>query len=425
MFGDIAEAPLDSLVERLQGARVVLLGEASHGTSEFYRMRARISKALIERAHFDFVAVEADWPDAARIDNYVTGTPLRPEVSFTPFSRFPTWMWRNREVLAFVDWLKAHNANSQAKASTQRTGFHGLDLYSMFTSLSAVLAYLDNVDPKAARVARARYGSLTPWQKDPAAYGRAVLAGQYESAERAVVDILKDMLSQRLDYSRKDGARFFDAAQNARVVANAEHYYRAMYYGSVASWNLRDTHMFDTLKALFNFYGPHSRGIVWAHNSHVGNALATEMGARGEHNIGQLCRLEFGNQAYTVGFGTNHGTVAAASNWDEPMQRMRVRPAQIGSYESLFHEVGVPRFMLHLGAPRNASVRDELMEPRLERAIGVIYRPETELQSHYFSAILPRQFDEYIWFDETAAVQPLPAPQSIETGQPQTYPFGL
>jgi protein-L-isoaspartate(D-aspartate) O-methyltransferase len=424
-FGDIEDVALDALIERMQGARVVLLGEASHGTSEFYRMRARISKALIERAHFDFVAVEADWPDAARIDNYVTGVPLRSPVSFTPFSRFPTWMWRNREVHSFVEWLRAYNAHSRAKTSSRSTGFHGLDLYSLFTSLSVVLHYLDDVDPKAALVARARYGLLTPWQKDPAAYGRAVLAGQYESAERAVVEILKDMLSRRLDYALKDGARFFDAAQNARVVANAEHYYRAMYYSSVASWNQRDTHMFDTLNALFNFYGTNSRGIVWAHNSHVGNASATEMGQRGEHNIGQLSRTPFGNQAYIVGFGTDHGTVAAASNWDEPMQHMRVRPAQTGSYERLFHEVGVSRFMLHLRPKQNSALRDELMAPQLERAIGVIYRPETELQSHYFSAILPRQFDEYIWFDETAAVHPLPSPESVGTSPPQTYPFGL
>jgi erythromycin esterase-like protein len=279
----------------------------------------------------------------------------------------------------------------------------------MFTSISVVLSYLEEIDPAAARVARARYGLLTPWQRDPAAYGEAVLAGRYASAETHVVAMLREMLERRLEYGRRDGERFFDAAQNARVVANAERYYRAMFYGSAASWNLRDTHMFDTLQALLGFYGPDSRGVVWEHNSHVGNARATEMSARGELNLGELCRTTFGHRAYAIGFGTDHGTVAAASNWDAPMQLMAVRPSHAQSYERVFHESGVPAFMLHLREPKRRAVREELISPRLERAIGVVYRPDTELQSHYFQAWLPRQFDEYVWFDETRAVEALAA----------------
>ncbi|MEZ5367156.1 MAG: protein-L-isoaspartate(D-aspartate) O-methyltransferase, partial [Bryobacterales bacterium] len=306
---DVDSASIDALVDRIGASKLILLGEATHGTSEFYRMRARITRELIERGLADFVAVEADWPDASRIDDYVLGEERRSTVEFVPFSRFPTWMWRNEETHAFIEWLRDHNLQKRDKQ--QRVGFHGLDLYSMFTSIAVVLAYLNNVDPEAARIARARYGTLTPWQKDPASYGRAVLVGQYASSENAVVATLRDMLARRLDYALSDGKRFFDAAQNAMLVADAERYYRAMYYGSAASWNLRDRHMFDTLTSLLRFYGEGARGIVWEHNSHVGNAGATEMSARGELNVGQLCRSQFGSSAYLIGFGTDHGTVAA------------------------------------------------------------------------------------------------------------------
>jgi protein-L-isoaspartate(D-aspartate) O-methyltransferase len=422
-IADIASAPVDAFLDRVGKARVVLLGEATHGTREFYLMRAHLTQALIERAGFDFVAVEADWPDAARVDAYVLGQPKPSGVEFTPFARFPEWMWRNEEVEAFVGWLRERNLEKRDRSL--RVGFHGLDLYSLFTSIAVVLAYLDDVDPEAARVARARYGALTPWQKDPAAYGRAVLVGRYQSSEKAVVAMLRDLLERRLEYAHRDGERFFDAAQNARVVANAERYYRAMYYGSAASWNLRDTHMFETLQSLLSFYGPESRGVVWEHNSHVGNALATEMSARGELNVGQLCRDKFGAGAYLVGFGTDHGTVAAASNWDEPMQRMRVRPSHPQSYERLFHDSNLPAFNLHLRDPRRLELREELLPSRLERAIGVIYRPDTELASHYFHARLPEQFDDYVWFDETQAVQPLELERELRVELPETYPFGV
>jgi protein-L-isoaspartate(D-aspartate) O-methyltransferase len=235
--------------------------------------------------------------------------------------------------------------------------------------------------------------------------------------------MLKDLLRQRLDYAAHDGRRFFDAVQNARLVANAERYYRVMYYGSVESWNLRDQHMFDTLASLLAFRGPNAKAVVWEHNSHIGDAAATEMGARGEHNVGRLCRRAFGDQAYLIGFGTDNGTVAAASNWDEPMEVMTVRPSHPQSYERICHEARIPAFLLALREPARLEVREELIPPRLERAIGVVYRPATEMASHYFQASLPYQFDEYVWFDRTVAVSPLGA--RPEAGIPDTYPFGL
>ncbi len=418
-FTSIDSVDLQPLLQRIGDARVVLLGEATHGTSEFYRMRERISRELIEKKGFSFVAIEGDWPDAARIDHYVRHRKVPPS-EWTAFARFPKWMWRNQEVREFVDWL--HTRNSRVEPS-DRAAFHGLDLYSLYNSIRSVLDYLDRVDPKTAEVARHRYGCLTPWQSDPAVYGQATLSGQYQTCEPEVTSMLTDLLKKRRAYAEHDGERFLDAVQNARLVANAERYYRIMYYGSRASWNLRDSHMFDTLKNLLTFHGPHAKGIVWAHNSHVGDSAATEMSTRDEYNIGHLCRQEFGDLSYSIGFGTNSGTVAAASNWDEPMQVKTVRPGLAGSYERLCHETGDQRFLLPLRGLGSTTLLGGLLQPRLERAIGVIYRPETELQSHYFEAVLPRQFDEYIWFDETKAVTPLNTEEL--KGLPDTYPFGL
>jgi protein-L-isoaspartate(D-aspartate) O-methyltransferase len=418
-FTSIESVDLEPVLRRIGDARVVLLGESTHGTSEFYRMRERITRELIEKKGFGFVAIEGDWPDAARIDHYVRHSRVPPS-EWTAFARFPVWMWRNREVREFVDWLRARNAGFK---SGDRVAFHGLDLYSLYNSIRSVLDYLDRVDPKAAEVARRRYGCLTPWQSDPSVYGQATLSGEYQTCEREVTSMLTDLMQKRRAYAEHDGERFLDAVQNARLVANAERYYRTMYYGSRASWNLRDSHMFETLKNILAFHGPQSKGIVWAHNSHVGDSAATEMSARDEYNIGHLCRQEFGDASYSIGFGTNSGTVAAASNWDEPMQVKKIRPGLAGSYERLCHETGEPRFLLPLRGIGPTAPLAGLLHPRLERAIGVIYRPETELQSHYFEAVLPRQFDEFHWFDETSAVTPLRS-EELE-GLPDTYPFGL
>lgn len=417
----IESVTLGALLDRLAGACVVLLGEATHGSSEFYRMRARITRELILHRGFRAVAVEADWPDAATIDRYVRHLPPTSTRKAAAFSRFPTWMWRNQEVHEFVEWLRYHNG--QVADPAHHVSFHGLDLYSLYTSTASVISYLEQVDPAAADLARRRYGCLTPWEQDPAVYGRVALTGRYRTCERDVVSALRDLLARRLEYSRRDGERFFDAAQNARLVADAEHYYRTLYYGSTASWNLRDRHMFETLEALLAFHGPDSKIVVWEHNSHVGDSAATEMAARGEQNVGHLCRTAYGERAYLVGFGTDRGTVAAASDWDAPLEIKDVRPAHAESYERLCHDAEVPAFLLPLRYAARRAVREELLPPRLERAIGVIYRPESELASHYFQASLPGQFDEYVWFDRTVAITALgPAPRP---GMPETYPFGL
>ena len=411
---------IDPLLERIGDSRIVLIGEASHGTSEFYRYRARITRALIESKGFDSVAVEADWPDAGRIDHYVRHRQT-PAAEWTAFTRFPTWMWRNQEVREFVDWLREHNAGiSDPK---RRAGFYGLDLYSLFTSIDAVLEYLEEVDQETAAIARERYSCLAPFQSDPATYGRATLTGRHRECEPDVVNMLTDLLDKRLKYAAQDGSRFMDAVQNARLIANAERYYRSMYSGYSDSWNLRDQHMFDTLEALLAYGGENSKVVVWEHNSHVGNARATDMLARGQHNVGQLCREAYGDQAYLIGFGTHTGTVAAASDWGDPMEVKQVRPSLAGSWERLCHESGVPAFRLPLRHSASDTLDKRLHDSRPERAIGVIYRPETERQSHYFMAQLARQFDEYIWFDRTEAVTPL----NTETlrGVPDTYPFGL
>jgi protein-L-isoaspartate(D-aspartate) O-methyltransferase len=416
---EIADPAFGQFFDRFADRRVVLLGEASHGTAEFYRARAAITRRLIEEHGFRIVAVEADWPDAAAIDRHVRHRPARAAAE-PPFQRFPTWMWRNTEVDAFVDWMRAHNG---AVEPGRRVGFYGLDIYNMSGSIAAVLAYLDNIDPEAAAVARERYGCLTPWQKEPSTYGRAVLTAGYRKCEAAVVAQCRDLLGRSLEYAAHDGESFLDAAQNARLVASAERYYRAMYYGGAESWNLRDTHMFETLGHLLEAHGPESKAVVWAHNSHIGDARFTDMGAaRAELNIGQLCRERFGAAAALIGLGTHAGTVAAASEWGGDMEIKRVRPSHRDSYERLCHDAGMPRFLLDLR--RDEALRLRLMAPRLERFIGVIYRPDTELLSHYSDASLPQQLDALVWFDETSAVTPL-GPEHARAGAPDTYPFGL
>jgi protein-L-isoaspartate(D-aspartate) O-methyltransferase len=420
-FERLEKVKLRPLLERIGDARVVLIGEASHGTAEFYELRARITRELVALKGFRIVAVEADWPDARQIDRFVNDeTPdPHPEGAFT---RFPTWMWANEQVLDFATWLQAWN---RARPSGDgRAGFYGLDLYSLYTSMRAVLAYLDSIDPEVAALARARYGCLAPWEDEPAQYGAAAARGRFDGCADQVTRMLSDLLTRRLDYERRDGDRYFDATRNAAVVEGAERYYRAMYYGPHTSWNLRDRHMFETLEALLERAGPDGKAVVWAHNSHLGDAGATSMSARGETNVGELARHRFGSACYSIGFGTDHGTVAAADYWDGPMHIMQVQPAREDSYEGLCHAAGVPRFLLPLKRHVADGLRDALTPERLERAIGVIYRPQTELASHYFHASLPRQFDEWIWFDETHAVDALPVGTDARK-IPETFPFGV
>jgi erythromycin esterase-like protein len=418
----------DPLLQLIGDARLVLLGEASHGTHEFYRERARITQRLITEKRFNAVAVEADWPDAYRINRWVrcAGTDHSAIEALGDFQRFPRWMWRNRDVLAFVDWLRQHN---QQQRTGNRVGFYGLDLYSLFRSIEAVIGFLEQVDPEAARRARYRYGCFEDFGEDTQAYGYAAEFGLTQSCEDQAVQQLLELQRQAGALSR-DGSipddEFFHAEQNARLVRNAEEYYRTMLRGRISSWNLRDNHMAETLEALITHLDRrhgHSKVVVWEHNSHIGDARATAMGEAGEWNIGQLSREHFGADAVLVGFSTYHGTVTAASDWDAPAERKRVRPGLSGSWEALFHGLDIPAFLLPLRERRFVTALDRT---RLERAIGVIYRPETERMSHYFEARIAEQFDALIHVDQTRAVEPLDRTAGWETGEaPETYPSGL
>jgi erythromycin esterase-like protein len=421
---DLDDPAFGRLFDRFGDARVVLLGEASHGTSEFYRARAAITRHLVEHRGFNIVALEADWPDARVLDARATGRKPPPDAG-AAFARFPTWMWRNHEFDAFLGWLAGYN---RGQSRRDKAGVYGLDLYNLAGSMRAVIDYLDRADPDAAKVARERYGCLTPWAQEPAAYGRMAVSGRYAACEGAVTAMLGDMLARQVREAGPDEHALLDATQSARLVRNAEAYYRAMYYGGAESWNLRDTHMFETLEALMQAKGPDARAVVWAHNSHIGDARATEMGLiRDELNLGQLCREKWGDDARLIGFGTHTGAVACASDWDEPMEVKAVRPSLPESHERQAHNAGIGRFLLDLRAGVNGPLRRALADPRLERFIGVIYRPETERWSHYVEARLPEQFDAYVWFDETTAVSPLPerAPADHTTGAEETWPFGV
>ena len=428
-----ASRDYDPLIELIGDSRFVLLGEASHGTHEFYRERTQITKRLINEKGFSAVAVEADWPDAYRVNRYVRGSGDDAEgvEALAGFKRFPTWMWRNADVLDFVGWLREYN---DALAVNSKVGFYGLDLYSLHASMEAVLSYLDRIDPEAARRARYRYSCFEHFGEDTQAYGYAASFGITESCEDEVLGQLIELRRRAADYASRDGRvaadDFFFTEQNARLVKNAEEYYRSMFHGRVSSWNLRDRHMAETLDALvahLSAQGQQAKIVVWEHNSHLGDARATEMGERGELNVGQLVRERYGREAVLVGFTTYKGTVTAATNWDEPAERKRVRPGLPGSYEALFHDVGEPRFLLILRDGGKAA--DLLRRPRLERAVGVIYRPESERISHYFHARLSEQFDAVLHFDETRAVEPLERTAQWHAGEkdevPETYLSGL
>ena len=420
----------DHLVTMLAGARVVLLGEATHGTHEFYRQRALLTRRLIEEHGFAGVAVEADWPDAYRVNRYVRGEGRDHDAveALADFQRFPAWMWRNADVLDFVGWLRSWN---EGRHEATRAGFYGLDLYSLHASMRAVVRYLEKVDPEAAVRARSRYACFDRFGPDPSDYAHATGLRILGSCARDVIAELVELRRAAAEYASRDGRiaadEYFVAEQNARVVKNAEEYYRTMLAGRVESWNLRDRHMAATLDELVAFLAksnPNPRLVVWAHNSHLGDARATEMGQGGELNVGQLARTRFGAGAMLVGFTTYVGTVTAAAAWDGPALRRHLRPGNAGSYEALFHESGVPRFILPLRT--DLELASALAVPRLERAVGVIYAPGTERRSHYFHAALSEQFDVVLHIDETRAVEPLERTAGWEAGEmAETYPSGL
>jgi erythromycin esterase-like protein/predicted phosphoribosyltransferase len=423
-------ADFDPVMEMIGDARCVLIGEATHGSHEFYKLRAELTKRLIREKGFAAVAIEGDWPDAYRVNRYVRGLGDDRDAAeaLEDFRRFPQWMWRNADVLDFVGWLRSHNDRQDERG---RVGFYGLDLYSLHGSIDAVLDYLDRTDPGAAARARERYVCFDQFGSDPERYGYATGFGLEESCERAVVEQLRELQSRRAERLERDGLvtgdERFAVEMNARVVAAAEQYYRTMFHGQVASWNLRDTHMADTLDALLAHLGDAgapSKIVVWAHNSHVGDARATLLGEVGELDLGQLCRQRHPGETALIGFTTYAGTVTAASDWGGPAERKVVRPALVGSYEELFHRTGLPRFLLMLRELGEAT--GGLHEPRLERAIGVIYRPDTERVSHYLRARLPAQFDAVFHIDETRALEPMERTAGWERGElPETYPSGV
>jgi erythromycin esterase-like protein len=422
----------DPLLKAIGPAHFVMIGEASHGTHEFYRERVKITQRLILEKAFNAVVVEADWPDAWRVNRYVRGLSADTDAreALAGFVRFPSWMWRNTEVCEFVEWLRQHNSGL---GHTQQVGFYGMDLYSLFRSMEEVLAYLDRSDPASAQRARSRYACFDHIGQDSQAYGYAAAFGMGRSCEDEVVQQLRDMtLNLRPSVSElgSAGDEYFYAQQNARLVRNAEAYYRSMFRGRALSWNLRDRHMADTLIALSHHLGSGSgspRMAVWAHNSHLGDAGVTEMGDRGEWNVGQLMRDRYGADAFLVGMSTHHGSVTAASEWDEPAQKKRVRPGIEGSWEAVFHQVDTLNFMLLLKDQPKLKILTEAL--RLQRAIGVIYRPETERQSHYFFTHLARQFDALLHWDETHALEPLEKGLAWHEGEggemPETYPSGI
>lgn len=421
----------DPLLEMISDSHFVLLGEATHGTHEFYKARAEITKRLIREKGFSAVAVEADWPDAYRVNRFVrneSSDDADGEEALGGFKRFPTWMWRNADVLDFIGWLREHNDHLQDQSA--KTGFYGLDLYSLHTSIQSVLDYLKKVDPEEARRARARYSCFEHFGLDAQDYARATSSG-LESCEEEVLSQLVELRRRAAIYAKRDGQlaadEYFFAEQNARLVKNAEEYYRSMFYGRASTWNLRDEHMAESLNALASHLSrPERRAkiVVWEHNSHLGDARATQMSLRGELNVGQLVRQKHGEDSVLVGFTTYSGSVTAASEWDEPPQRKIVRPALSESYEALFHEAGLEKFFLNVRD--NPELKRDLHEPRLERAIGVIYLPESERLSHYFEAHLSDQFDAVFHFDETRAVEPLERTTVWSEGEvPETYPSSL
>jgi erythromycin esterase-like protein len=425
----------DPIVKAAIGKQFVLLGEATHGTAEFYRARSQITQRLITEEGFDAVVVEADWPDAYAVNRFVTGRLAgTAEQALDVFERFPAWMWRNRETAHFIEWLHAYNREFRPAGPRRKMpiSFYGLDLYSLTRSIKAVIEYLEGVDPVAAIRARARYACFDQFIDDPQAYGYAAGLGLTDTCEQEIVSQLVEMQKRSYDYMSLNGLigedEYFAAEQNARVVHHAEEYYRSLFSRHENSWNVRDRHMFETLQDISLhlrwILGREAKVVVWAHNSHVGNAAATSMAARGEVNIGQLLREVEGRNAMLVGFSTSRGTVTAASEWDGPPQVKQIVEPFAGSYEEIFGLCPRKNFILDLREPN--EMVDLLREPKLQRAIGVVYRPDTERVSHYYHARLPEQFDFMIHLSETTALEPLETRLHPERPEyEETFPFGL
>jgi len=414
-------ADLDPLMERIGEAHYVLLGEASHGTSEYYQWRAAISRRLIREKGFSLIAVEGDWPDCYRVNRYVkgfqdSGTDAREVLD--DFNRWPTWMWANEEVVELAEWLRRHNADL---TDDRKVGFYGLDVYSLWDSLYAVLGYLRRVDRSALPAAQLAFRCFEPYGEEVQEYARATVMVP-TSCEDEVVALLQDLRRNEPRYSADGREAFFNAEQNALVVKNAEAYYRAMVRGGPESWNIRDQHMTETLERLMRHHGPEAKAIVWEHNTHIGDARATDMADDGMSNVGQLVRERHSDEGVVlVGFGSHHGTVIAGREWEAPMEVMAVPPARSGSWEDVLHQAGADDKLLLLEGLWDIS---DALEERGHRAIGVVYHPERERLGNYVPTVLPRRYDAFCYIDETHALHPLHLRPALEK-MPETYPWGV
>lgn len=415
---------LDPLLERIGDARYVLLGEASHGTREYYEWRAEISKRLIQEKGFSFIAVEGDWPDCYRVNQYVKGDDRQGDSARTvlhAFNRWPTWMWANEETVALAEWLRGHN---DGLPQQRQIGFYGLDVYSLWDSLYAVIAYLSRVDPPAVETALRAFRCFQPHGHDLQEYAWSTLLVP-QSCEAEVVNLLVELRQKAAQYCTGYPQReaFFNAEQNALVARNAESYYRSMVRGGAASWNVRDVHMMETLERLMEHHGPEAKAIVWEHNTHIGDARATDMAGAGMVNIGQLARERHPEDGVVlVGFGSHRGSVIAGRNWGAEMQRMAVPPAQEGSIEDTFHHaLGGNRLLVM----SKGDCPEELWRRRDHRAIGVVYNPESERGGNYVPTVLPARYDAFLYLDHTRAVRPLHLAEQPDDDWPETYPFGV
>ena len=415
---------LDPLIDRIGDARYVLLGEASHGTSEFYTWRATLSRRLIEERGFSFVAVEGDWPDCYRVNRYVKAYPdsgRSAEEVLHAFERWPTWMWANREVAEFAEWLRRFN---DRRESSRRVGFHGLDVYSFWDSMNAVVHYLESIDPELARAARTAYRCFEPYGEDAQEYARAT-AIVPTSCEREAVSVLAALRAKATEYRDDGHDAYFNAEQNALVARNAELYYRTMVRGGPMSWNVRDNHMVETLERTMTHYGPNAKAIVWEHNTHIGDARFTDMARAGMYNVGQLVRQDHEDEGVVlVGFGTHHGTVIAGEEWGAPMRRMRVPDAREDSFEDALHESGLGDMLLLFDGTDDGGI-SALADPIGHRAIGVVYDPRHEAWGNYVPTIVPRRYDAFIHIDETSGVDALHMPVLVDGEPPETYPSGM
>jgi len=409
---------LDPLIEKLAPARIVMLGEASHGTSEFYLWRAAISRRLIEEQDFDFIAVEGDWPDCYRVNRYVKAYPQsgeRADSVLRGFDRWPTWMWANWEMVAFAEWLRRHNTGRG-----QRVGFYGLDVYSLWESLDAIIGHVRRNDPQSLALAEQVFKCFQPYGRDEQRYAWQT-ARTHRDCSDAVIGLLLRLAHRRPRFET-DPEGDFDTEQNAHVMVNAERYYRTMVIGGPGSWNLRDTHMMETLNRLLQHHGPDSKGIVWAHNTHIGDARATDMQGEGMHNIGQLAREEWGpERVRLVGFGCHRGSVIAGGAWGAERQEMPLPEAQEASWEDAMHRALGGDGLLLLD---EAEPREDFLQSRGHRAIGVVYNPDYE-RFQYVPTELARRYDAFLHLEKTRPLHPLHIQAASEAAPPGTFPWGF